>query len=105
MNILAAMAQGLAGGAGRLGKVCARSAFPGDTKKGPPCQLSHPYATRSFVSTPLQDGQTNMSCSRRTPSFEIVRKCFMVSPQERHTMVGVLLGAGGERSLAAVEGV
>jgi hypothetical protein len=62
-------------------------------------------ATRSFVSTPLQDGQTNMSCSRRTPSFEIVRKCFMVSPQERHTMVGVLLGTGGERSMAGVEGV
>jgi hypothetical protein len=36
----------------------------------------------------LQDGQTKMRCSRRTPSFEIVRKCFMVSPQERHTMVG-----------------
>jgi hypothetical protein len=69
---------------------------------GVPCQLRHPYATRSFVSTPLQDGQTNMSCSRRTPSFEIVRKCFMVSPQERHTMVGVLLGAGGERSLPAL---
>ena len=73
--------------------------------KGPPCQLRHPYATRSFVSTPLQEGQTKMSCSRRTPSFEIVRKCFIVSPQERHTMVGVLLGAGGERSMAAVEGV
>jgi hypothetical protein len=29
----------------------------------------------------------------------------MVSPQERHTMVGVLLGAVGERSMAAVEGV
>ena len=73
--------------------------------KGPPCQLRHPYATRSFVSIPLQEGQTKMSRSRRTPSFEIVRKCFMVSPQERHTMVGVLLGAGGERSMAAVEGV
>ena len=58
-----------------------------------------------FVSTPLQAGQTKMSRSRRTPSFEIVRKCFMVSPQERHTMVGVLLGAGGERSMAGVEGV
>ena len=29
----------------------------------------------------------------------------MVSPQERHTMVGVLLGTGGERSMAGVEGV
>ena len=46
-----------------------------------------------------------MSCSGRTPSFEIVRKCFMVSPQERHTMVGVLLGTGDERSMAEVEGV
>ena len=46
-----------------------------------------------------------MSCSGRTPSFEIVRKCFMVSPQERHTMVGVLLATGGECSIAEVEGV
>ena len=46
-----------------------------------------------------------MSCSGRTPSFEIVRKCFMVSPQERHTMVGVLLGTGDEHSMAEVEGV
>ncbi len=29
----------------------------------------------------------------------------MVSPQERHTMVGVLPGTGGERSMAGVEGV
>jgi hypothetical protein len=29
----------------------------------------------------------------------------MVSPQERHTMVGVLLGKGGERSMVGVEGV
>jgi len=29
----------------------------------------------------------------------------MVSPQERHTMVGVLLGTGDERSMAEVEGV
>jgi hypothetical protein len=29
----------------------------------------------------------------------------MVSPQERHTMVGVLSRTGGERSMAGVEGV
>ena len=29
----------------------------------------------------------------------------MVSPQERHTKVGVLPGARGERSMAGVEGV
>jgi len=46
-----------------------------------------------------------MSYSGRTPSFEIVRKCFMVSPQEKHTMVGVPSGTGGERSMAGVEGV
>jgi hypothetical protein len=47
-----------------------------------------------------------MSCSGRTPSFEIVRKCFIVSPQERHTMVGLPVGGtGGERSMAGVEGV
>jgi hypothetical protein len=46
-----------------------------------------------------------MSCSERTPSFEIVRKCFLVSPQEKHTMVGVLSRKGGERSMAGVEGV
>ena len=33
------------------------------------------------------------------------RKCFMVSPQEGHTMVGVLLSTGGDRSIAEVEGV
>jgi len=46
-----------------------------------------------------------MSCSGHTPSFEIVRKCFMVSPQEGHTMVGVLSGTGGKRWMAGVEGV
>jgi hypothetical protein len=55
------------------------------------------------VSTPLQEGQRNMNCSGRTPSPEIVRKCFMVSPQVRHTMVGPLSGTKGERSLAGVE--
>ncbi len=59
----------------------------------------------SFVSNPLQEGQTKMSFSRRVPSFGIVRRCFMVSPQERHTEVGVLPGIGGERSMAGVEGV
>ena len=29
----------------------------------------------------------------------------MVSPQERHTAVGVLSGTGGERSMAGVEGL
>ena len=28
-----------------------------------------------------------MSFSERTPSFGIVRRCFMASPQERHAMV------------------
>ncbi len=59
----------------------------------------------SFVSTPLQDGQRKMSFSGRTPSFGIVRRCCMMSPQERHTEVGVLPGVVGERSLAGVEGV
>ena len=59
----------------------------------------------SFVSTTLQEGQTKMSFSRRTPSFGIVRTISIVSPQERHTMVGVLPDAGGERSMAGVDGV
>ena len=59
----------------------------------------------SFVSNPLQEGQTKMSVSRRAPSFGIVRRYFMVSPQERHTKVGVLPATGGERSMAGVEGV
>jgi hypothetical protein len=29
----------------------------------------------------------------------------MVSPQERHSSIGVLPGTGGERSVAGVEGV
>jgi hypothetical protein len=44
-----------------------------------------------------------MNFSGRTPSFKIVRKCFMVSPQERHTMVGPLSGTKDERS--TVEGM
>ena len=38
-----------------------------------------------------------MNFSGRTPSLEMVRKCFMVSPQERHTMVGPLSGTKGDR--------
>jgi hypothetical protein len=45
------------------------------------------------------------SRSRRTPNFEIVRKCIMVSPQERHTRVDALFGTGGHRSMAGVEDV
>src|SRR5580700_2575068 len=69
------------------------------------CRLMQPYAARvtCLVSTPLQDGQRNMNCSGRTPSLGMVRKCFMVSPQERHTMVGPLSGTRCERSM--VEGV
>jgi hypothetical protein len=50
----------------------------------------------SFVSTPLQEGQWKMSFSERTPSLGIVRRYFIVSPQERHTSVSVLPGTGGE---------
>jgi hypothetical protein len=46
-----------------------------------------------------------MNCSGRTPSLEMVRKCFMVSPQQRHTMVGPPSGTKGERSMAGVEGL
>ncbi len=59
----------------------------------------------SFVSTSLQEGQWKMSFSGRTPSFGIVRRCCMMSPQERHTKVGMLPGAVGKRSMAGVEGV
>jgi len=55
----------------------------------------------SFVPTPLQEGQWKMSFSGRTPSFGIVRRCCMMSPQERHTKVGMLPGVVGERSLRA----
>ena len=41
-----------------------------------------------------------MNFSGRTPSLEMVRKCFMVSPQERHTMVGPLAGTKGDRPTA-----
>jgi hypothetical protein len=66
-----------------------------------------PYAARltALVSTPLQEGQRNMNCSGRTPNLEMVRKCFMVSPQERHTMVRPLSGPKGERSITTVETV
>jgi hypothetical protein len=46
-----------------------------------------------------------MNCSGRTPNLEMVRKCFMVSPQERHTMVRSLSGTKDERSTARVETV
>ena len=43
-----------------------------------------------IISTALQEGAAhNTSSSARTPSLGIVRTCFMVSPQERHTRVGV----------------
>jgi hypothetical protein len=58
-----------------------------------------------LVSTPLQEGQWKMSFSGRTPSFGIVRTRSITSPQERQTKVGVLPDAGGERSMAGVEGV
>jgi hypothetical protein len=59
----------------------------------------------SFVSTPLQEGQTKMSFSLRVPSFEMVRRCFIVSPQVKHTMVRVLSGTGGGRSITGIVGV
>jgi len=59
----------------------------------------------SFVSTPLQEGQWKMNFSGRTPSFGIVRTRSITSPQERQTKVSVLPDAGGERSMAGVEGV
>ena len=46
-----------------------------------------------------------MNFSGRTPSLEMVRKCFMVSPQVRHTMVGPLSGTMGERAMAGVAGL
>src|ERR1700692_2177656 len=46
-----------------------------------------------------------MNCSGRTPSFAIVRQCFMVSPQQGHTTVGVLSGTGGKRSMTGAGGV
>jgi len=46
----------------------------------------------SLLSTALQDGQTKISRSRRTPDFEIVRECFMVSPQHTHSRVSGTIG-------------
>jgi hypothetical protein len=43
-----------------------------------------------------------MNRSGRTPSFEIVRECFIVSPQQRHSIVGLLLNAGSRRSIAGL---
>jgi len=57
----------------------------------------------SFVSTPLQEGQTKISFVGRTPSFGSVRKCFVVSPQVRHTRVRGLTGMGAGRSMCEIE--
>jgi hypothetical protein len=40
----------------------------------------------------------------RAPSFGIVRKCRMVSPQEGHIRTGVLSGTSGGHSTAGIEG-
>jgi hypothetical protein len=37
-----------------------------------------------------------MNCSKPAPSFGIVRKCFMVSPQEGQIRTGMLSGTSGE---------
>jgi hypothetical protein len=58
-----------------------------------------------FVSTSSQEGQTKMNCSKRAPSFGIVRRCCMVSPQEGHTRTGVLSGTSGGHSMAGIEGM
>src|ERR1700730_3013989 len=46
-----------------------------------------------------------MNCSGRTPSLGMVRKCFMVSPQQRQTMVGPLSGTKSGRSMTGVGGL
>jgi len=46
-----------------------------------------------------------MSRSRRTPSFAIVRECFIVSPQEGHSMVSALSGTRGKSSMTGTGGV
>ena len=70
------------------------------------CHLTLPYATElNFLSTCSQDGQTKMNCSKRAPSFGIVRRCCMVSPHEGHTRTGVLSGTSAEHSMAGIEGV
>jgi hypothetical protein len=68
-------------------------------------QVPHPTRSAFVVLTSRQEGQTKTSSLGRTPSLGIVRKCFMVSPQERHTKVGALLGTGGECSIAGRVGV
>ena len=65
--------------------------------------LCHPLT--SFVSTCSQEGQTKMNCSKRAPSFGIVRRCCMVSPHEGHVRTGVLSGTCAEHSMAEIEGV
>ena len=44
-----------------------------------------------------------MNCSKRAPSFGIVRRCCIVSPQEGQTRTGVS-GTSGEHSMAGIEG-
>ena len=46
-----------------------------------------------------------MNCSGRTPSLGTVRKCFMVSPQQRQTMVGPLSGTKRGRAMTAGGGL
>jgi hypothetical protein len=57
-----------------------------------------------LVSTSSQEGQTKMNCSKRTPNFGIVLRCFMVSPQEGHTSIVVLSATSGEHSMTGIEG-
>ena len=68
-------------------------------------ELHFVSTSSQFVSTSSQEGQTKMNCSKRAPSLGIVRRCFMVSPQEGHTKIGVLSDTGGEHSMAGIEGV
>ncbi len=55
--------------------------------------------------TSSQEGQTKMNCSKRAPSFGIVWRCCIVSPQEGHINTSVLSGTNGEHSMAGMEGV
>jgi hypothetical protein len=58
-----------------------------------------------LLSTALQEGQTKINRSGRTPSFKIVRECFMVSPQERHKMLGGPVEYRDELSTGKVDDV
>jgi hypothetical protein len=64
----------------------------------------HATGLSTLLSTALQEGQTKISCSSRTPNFKIVRECFMVSPQQRHTKVGDPAGYRAALSTAEVDG-